>query len=399
MNVGRARWAVAALTTLVLAVALASTTEGIAMADDVSLTAYETAQISLQPAVDAVYQYTETSVAAKSNLTDIGIDVNEMAVIVYWVGGVLDPETDSAFTEITQSTGTPINVVPTQFSRQEIYAAMDSIASSQPDVSSMSAENGEIIVKVGPNLTLSSRPSEIAVPGKGVAIPLQYEQSDVAPLATRKVDANPWTAGAQVLNGTTKCSSGFGVEFGSPADQYMLTAAHCALNGVTIKNGNGQTMGTTSGRNLAIDSILINVNSDSGYMYYGAWNDGAGPRAKVVGTHHLVLNNSICTSGSTTGSHCSLIVKSTTAEWKIGSTIVKGVIARPNSSTAVAAGAGDSGGPVFVNAGSQQVSAAGLISTGADMVACSGLGTSTCYNEVYIVPIENAQRGGTVVKG
>ncbi len=87
----------------------------------------------------------------------------------------------------------------------------------------------------------------------------------------------------------------------------MLTAGHCYTNGTTVLDGAGNRMGVTKSRNLSIDSVLIDVESVSGYI--------------------------------------------------------------------ISQGDPDS------------------------RVPCTGYGTSTCYNDVFIVPIQNAARGGAVVTG
>lgn len=163
------------------------------MDDDDQLTTYEVAQLTLVPAADAVSDFLKTSEAARTHLTDLGIDVDETAVVVYWVGGVLDEETAAAFVRITESTGTPINVVPTRFSKDEFFAAMDDIAASQQGVIATYPEDDEITVKVNRDsaTSLSSRPSEILLPGKRDAIPLRYEETEGEQLAYRQNDANP----------------------------------------------------------------------------------------------------------------------------------------------------------------------------------------------------------------
>lgn len=361
-----------------------------------SLSATERAQLVLDPAKNAVFDYFDLHPSASAKLQEVGIDVEKMAVVVYWAGGVLDKQTDAAFSAIESSTQTPIVIVPVLLSAADIRAAGDKIFRDNPDVRSI-ANDGDTLV-VGVIKGAGPRPSAITF--GSVRIPIIYEHSDMTELATRQNDANPWTGGARVKNGSQGCSSGFGLKVGSPTNYYILTAGHCALDGATITDGAGNFMGTTTGRNLSIDSTLIDVSLASGYMYDGTWNTTSGAREKVVGTHRIAKNEQVCTSGSYTGTHCGLIVRSTTARWVVGSTNVNGISASPSSTTAIAAGGGDSGGPVLVNtATSRQILATGLISVGDHPVACTGQGTSTCYNYVYFVPIQNAQRGLSVVTG
>jgi hypothetical protein len=150
------------------------------MSDD-HLTEREQAQIELWPASDAVISYTDTSAAARSRLTAVGIDADRMAVDVYWVGGILDSVTEAAFTRITETTGTPITVIPTRFSRQDYSRAMEAIAASQPGVRNMSGVNDEIIVGVAPETMTVDRPPEVGVPGKDLRVPVRYEPSDMEP--------------------------------------------------------------------------------------------------------------------------------------------------------------------------------------------------------------------------
>lgn len=147
------------------------------------LTPHEAAQLTLQPAVDAVEDYMKASDAAATHLTQLGVDVEAMTVVVYWVGGRLDQETGAALAEITESTGTPIVVVSTRFSRGEYIAAMDAILATQQGVKSLSAQDGHISVNVETGSPLSGRPSEVAVTGSGATIPVQYQHPVVQPLA------------------------------------------------------------------------------------------------------------------------------------------------------------------------------------------------------------------------
>jgi hypothetical protein len=363
-----------------------------------NLSAREAAQLVLAPAKDAVFEYLDAHPAANSRVQEVAIDREHMAVVVYWVGDVLDPVTDAAFELIEQQTGTPITIVPVKLSGADIRAAAAKILAEQPDARSVGHDLDTLIVRVkGP---LAGRMDTYTIGGK--TVPIRYEQTDLTELATRQNDANPWTGGARIKRSSDNkgCSSGFGVRFGAPANYYMLTAGHCYANGNTIQDGAGNLMGTTASRNLAIDSILIDVSSASGYMYDGTWNTTSGAREKVVGTYRVALNDDVCTSGSYTGTHCGIVVRDTNDTWVVGSTTVTGIAARPNSSTTIAAGNGDSGGPVLVNTSTaRQIRATGIISVGANPVACTGQGTSTCYNFINFVPIQNAQRGGTIVTG
>lgn len=218
-------------------------------------------------------------------------------------------------------------------------------------------------------------------------------------------DEPPWTAGGRITTATGACSTGFGITIGGtgiPNKPYLLTVAHCfSGNGVIVKDGHNDRIGVTAYENRSIDSTLIDVNLVSGYMFDGAWNDITGKREKVVGTIHATDGLSVCNSGSAAGVRCGLIVSNTNASWSAAGTTVHGLDVSPNTSNGVAVGKGDSGGPTLTNTSvSREIKAAGIISAGGQSVPCTGsYDTSTCYHHAYIVPIQNAQRGGVVVLG
>lgn len=148
------------------------------------LTEREVAQLSLDPTCEAVRTYLETSESTEAHFTELGIDIAEMVVRVSWVGGVLDPATDAAFAEITAETGFGIKIIPTRFSREDLFAAMDEIFRSQEGVLVMEGVGDSIDVGIAPEASLAGRPDEVRLPGKQITIPVTYRHSDAELLGT-----------------------------------------------------------------------------------------------------------------------------------------------------------------------------------------------------------------------
>jgi hypothetical protein len=228
--------------------------------------------------------------------------------------------------------------------------------------------------------------------------------------AGRADDRSPWIAGAvhRVPGGGT-CTTGWALRDG--ADRYLLTAAHCigplAL-GANISNGDGtRVIGTVAGYMRAIDSAIIQVNVGGGDNVWPRtwWGDIGGVETmKVVddwdGTYK---GQRVCTSGAATGVHC--FTRITDSDYRYRNSLGWRVDRSARGTDVdgdVAAGLGDSGGPVLISAIDPatrlptKVAATGTVAAVEGRVPCRGAVTTTCYKTVILTRIKpQLDRWGT----
>ncbi len=218
---------------------------------------------------------------------------------------------------------------------------------------------------------------------------------------SRANDYSPWKGGAEIRIGNAGCSTGFAT--GSWFGRYMLTAGPCVvhLDNIEVQDGAGQVMGVSEGarraRDWGVDSTLIRLNSwrNIGRIYDGGvsgWDEFTKPVKRPIGSY---VNQYVCTSGALSGAICDIKVESVTTYTRDlpGFRYGPQVKARQISGRA-AAGAGDSGGPVFALDAQSNVLATGIINGGDwTTVPCQGViwdsrsGRRSCSNVVYYTPI------------
>jgi len=242
-------------------------------------------------------------------------------------------------------------------------------------------------LRIGVTSDLSTARSRLeAVYGRGwIRVVRNRSQPILATL--RYNDVSAWNGGDFIYHlsstaGFSDCTSGIPVHNTSSGTQYMLTASHCfwpfANNGVgtTVLNGYVENTGSNKGsvypnssRTLigdvtkdsnvsagttSLDVALIQA-STSTVDFDAAWN--ATGRAVQIGTSTNTVGDQVCTSGAFDGQVCGLVIKATDvtecpiASW--GKFCVNHLAkAKSNTSGVVAAGTGDSGGPVYSYSGS-----------------------------------------------
>jgi hypothetical protein len=184
---------------------------------------------------------------------------------------------------------------------------------------------------------------------------------------TRHADGEPWSAGAATkLNfdpiKPASCSTGFAMH-GAFGKQGMLTADHCSCGGnVEFFTGAGVAIGLadTDHNNLYTDSLLISTSSPGATTFSGGVGVGEFKRT-VVGKQSNFVGMLTCTSGAGTGEHCGILIDAV-AQWSFtlppsvpGPPLVtfcsqpylQGISVGHQMFGGVAAGQGDSGGPVY----------------------------------------------------
>ncbi|HEX6681915.1 MAG TPA: hypothetical protein VF062_03940 [Candidatus Limnocylindrales bacterium] len=213
-------------------------------------------------------------------------------------------------------------------------------------------------------------------------------------------DTPPFWGGGVARLGFQTCSTGFAVFRRNwfTVTTGILTAHHCGRGGgITVTNGTGtRTIGVAEVPSAATashnsDSLFVPASSHP-RMFDGP---PVGAFTKpVVGWGHNFVGQFVCTSGASTGVHCDIITEmiSTTALVRTGFStferVDRMVMGSAIGFNAVAAGSGDSGGPVFTLTNNfADVRAAGLMSIAQFPVPCNVTGPTFCGNRVGFVDI------------
>jgi hypothetical protein len=185
----------------------------------------------------------------------------------------------------------------------------------------------------------------------------------------------------------------------------MLSAGHCGSNGNAAVDGGGDPLGTVVSKDPSDDLLLLSPNGGrtvGPHVYTGPWNAGIPNNMTVVGTASNFVGDWVCTSGSYTGEHCGLHVVALNVLRNVNGFLVPMVQVAAGAGV-VAAGHGDSGGPVFgltcpcVPVGPfllfTRVRARGTISWGESgtQTSCpAGSPSGGCYSTIDYVDIARA---------
>lgn len=221
----------------------------------------------------------------------------------------------------------------------------------------------------------------------------------------RQNDSSPFYSGGRD-HAYLSCTTGFAMHRGSYTDgshQYLLTAGHCSnfQDNHHVTSATGLAIGVTSAvvtlHNAGYDAGLINVaaHGAGNYMWDGAWNS-TNTKKQVKGASGTSQNESLCQSGSYSGTICSILVYDYDDVVSAGKTIHVWTAFKQNLSGA-AAGPGDSGAPVFdiVGCGTTCVNAHGLVQggdTGQYPAPCQGAAESGCSSLLDFTSIQDVER-------
>jgi hypothetical protein len=222
---------------------------------------------------------------------------------------------------------------------------------------------------------------------------------DAAPAAmSRRDDASPWRGGAAIVGDGT-CSTGFGVRrtgMRTAAPHGLLTAAHCRgdARGEYRTGDRSEVVGPERGRHpRPVDSRVIPVERAAASVYSGGVGGAAEFTRPVRGAGRSVVGDAVCTSGAATGAHCGLVVVSVDSYIRPAGVssftrVVEAASVVPRGNRGdVAAGQGDSGGPVFTLAADGGVEARGTIVGGSRVVPCAHRRAATCTANVFFADI------------
>jgi Trypsin len=191
----------------------------------------------------------------------------------------------------------------------------------------------------------------------------------------REAERSPWYAGGAIKEkGKDRhCSSGFGVV--KNPNSWLLSAAHCFENGVTVETDPGaQEIGKVSDKREKLDSERISANRVAGKTYVKGVDSNESLTITEPGWN--VAGLFVCTSGAATGMNCHLKITAIDAKVRAVLRPLK-VLAefqvladatkpRGRNLPGVAVGGGDSGGPVILISNDPTVNsmAAGIATAG-----------------------------------
>ncbi|GGL10480.1 hypothetical protein [Mangrovihabitans endophyticus] len=308
---------------------------------------------------------------------------------VYWKGR------PPANLSTTARATVPVRTLSAAYSERELQAA----------ASRLLARAGDRVTMVGPRADgagLLVGTTGAAIPAaKYAGVPVTLE-TNVAPLpATRLNDAPPWSGGARWhnVNRSVRCSTGFGIR--QAGANRILTAAHCGQTGDLAEDPTGQDIGRIGTDVLRNDVQVINANSQA-RVYNNTTNASGGVVSEfsnaVAGSQTSAVGNLVCTSGSFSGTRCSIRVGAVNLCINVqGVGQVCGQVRADKVDGTNAGGQGDSGGPVLttVAGDTTRVIARGTL-TAIDSanfrVPCTGYDTSAtrlCASRIFyedIVP-------------
>ncbi|MFD6415167.1 hypothetical protein [Streptomyces sp. NPDC060194] len=187
------------------------------------------------------------------------------------------------------------------------------------------------------------------------------------PYANRWGGDAPWEGGIQI-NSCSTAFPGYALEGDGTITRKLISAAHCFRPGdqvrTSVPGGAAQVIGTVQAVDDGLDTALIAVeNGDvTNRMWDGGVEDGTEYTKTVAGTSAPRSGALVCSSGAFSGVHCDIKISKTNSTLDWGTHVSRGVSTGDQLQGRLAAGSGDSGGPVFtLTADGSQVLAAGVV--------------------------------------
>lgn len=231
--------------------------------------------------------------------------------------------------------------------------------------------------------------------GSNVALVAVPASQAVLKSDDRQNDTNPFNGGDFISDEVTgDCTSGFPVHGGG--FYYLLTAAHCYAVGTPIYNeaasygggyGNGAYMGQITQRDQSFGGLDVEIDGtgSSTLLYTGTY--GNTQRATISGVASNIVGEQICTDGAFDGTDCGPVIQSINGCGVIdqavgGNRYVCGLVTATSSGSTIAAGAGDSGGPVYLFSGSDLLGLGTITGGAGPVVSC-----------IYFIPRGNCTTG------
>jgi hypothetical protein len=330
--------------------------------------------------------------SARAGFAGVVADPTSRQLRLYWKG-----QAPAGLVAAARAT-VPVSVHSAPFSQKEL-----SVAAAR-----LLAKAGNKITSVGPRsdgrgLVVGTQ-SGFASASTYAGVPVTVETGVSAEPASRVDDSPPWWGGGRWQTAGSSCSTGFAVVHGGV--NRMLSAGHCAVNGNVATDPTGQVIGTVMNKNVGTDTLIIAGNS-AGRVFNNSTNAAGGVVSEfsnpVVGRVASQVGNFVCTTGSFSGTRCSIQVIATNLCINVGGVgVVCNQVRAEQTAHTNAAGNGDSGGAVeIVNAANNtQVFATGTFTAfdkANTQVPCTGYvldtATRSCAWRIYYEDIFAGMNG------
>jgi len=328
---------------------------------------------------------------------DMVVDIPSDTATVYWHGSVAS--STPLLSRLAASYGVNYKVIAWPYSHAQLAAAGSAIWASSGKSSSFVIDHVRVFDPRYPGITVQGHlasggamtSSALTSVSERVATTSTVKTRVLADSATveyvtRTTDYQPFNAGGFMTSPKNgyNCSTGFGVRIGT-AD-YVTTARHCSAVDFRTYSG-GNLYGTHASVQPTNGGALLLTGKASYKTFSGAYNSSA--VLSVVGSPiRVAVGNLVYTSGGNTGVHSKIKVDGTTGFTDdIG--LLADAIHAHQSSYSIAAGPGDSGGPVYVLSSSGQAEAVGMIQGGtrSESISCPATSDVTCSSDVYFTPM------------
>jgi hypothetical protein len=373
------------------------------------------AQVPLDKAADRI----ERAAAGSDGGTGLGgfeVSAASRVLTVYWKGTVPTGVAD-VVTELRGS-GVDVAVKSAPFTQRELRDRAKQILSQRGMYQSRGFEIDSVAIRtdaggldVGGGMSAAAaRTTEDggrlpALDGTdaGRRIPAWMGGSMRPVPYSRLSDGAPHSAGARIVSNQASCTTGFPISLNADQRTFILTAGHCgtgiwsAFNageaGGNANTGSPFVFGSVRGIIRGLDVEFIRSNAVAGTTYDGGVATGTDLKRPIAGASANRPGDLVCISGAWTGAHCGLRVSGEAVFPVNGSAVPMWTACRMVNGACggVAAGAGDSGGPIFsVATADGQVFARGSESLGLGQpFTCSNNNgeSTTCANQIAFVDV------------
>lgn len=357
-------------------------------------------QNPLSEAANRLYEVAKAS--EQSGYAGITVSVEDRGLTLYWQGTLPEPMQQALTKE--RANNVQISVQSAPYSRLELDQQAEAIfrAGTLPGgvvVHAVGARNDGTGLNVGVHAAEGvvaggdvAQAARTALQEIGDGVPVFVTEEAPPTFLSRENDPNK-NGGATIYTDNRTCTSGFGANWPSEQKSYVITAAHCGDIGSRWRIQD-QPIGTAEGRDVYNDALFIATPGGAGdAIWDGPGYGQSGQFGKFVrGTANTFPDEIVCVSGSLTGVMCSLrVVDTNIITPSPNGPIHVNEIHQTNKQ--IAAGEGDSGGPVFVPTDPKGVIARGLISQGVGVSYCpdpQGGSPRKCSSVLYVTDIKDA---------
>ncbi|GAA1264792.1 hypothetical protein GCM10009677_15810 [Sphaerisporangium rubeum] len=348
------------------------------------------------PMLEMADRLEEAGAGKESGYAGVELDVVAGVVHLYWKGDA--PRTVASLVSGAPE-GVRVEVHPAEHTAVELRERADEVIRTQ----GLSA--GGAVHRVTPlpdgsglEVGVTARAAVAAVSAEPLVVRAEVETP--APYDGRWGGGSPFEGGMQI----SSCSTSFSVMklsfFTFKLLPKLVTAAHCYQVGDWVTTGNSSTGVVIVGQVQAVypelDTALIAVDPGkfvTGWMWDGGVLDGSEYTKPVVGTSQARKGSLVCTSGAWSGVHCDIKITKTDSTLDWGTHVSKAVSIGDQMQNTLAAGGGDSGGPVFtLTSDLSSVLAAGVIIGGDDSrPATCTYRSSRCSTRVFFTDFRTVE--------